>query len=367
MNIKTVKFLETNPFYYDIQLSGTAWCVASTALKNGSVQRSIEMLLISPHQSITTITFTSQHLSVANENTIWRIQFVFLRTQRTMPITENVEVTDNLIVNFGERCKTAQIFSVTIANTGKRRIKVKKISSSLDFVNVLNFNESNSDIKAGSQLSYLFEAAYKQQQSSDLNEGKIRFTFANHSHVTRSIKVVHETCENMPPKIVDLKKDDENPTKVAAAAAVATLTPGIINLQGFIKTDYDNWQKKLDGNWNRKAIEITDDLHIEFDHFHCSQLCEILIRNNAWKKLCLDSIEIDESKITLCESFIDKQMAIEPRDDLKLHFKAVFDSKKFADRTQIGFCFGKIRLRRTIAIQVCTIRYSTQYTTAPSA
>lgn len=269
-----------------------------------------------------------------------------------MPLTNHVDVTENLVVNFGKRCKNAQNFTVTIANTGKRKIKVKKISSSLDFVGVLNFNESNSVIKAGTDISYLFEAAYEQQRSSDLNEGKIRFTFKDHSHVTRSIKIVHERetfeNENMLPKIADTKKDDENPTKSNSL----THSPGIINLQGFIREDYDHWLQKFNGNeWKRNAIDITDDLRIQFDHFRSSQLCEILIRNNKWGKICLDEIELNDSMVTMCEDFNDKPIIIEPRGDLKLHFKAVFDSKKLAGHTQIGFRFGKICLRRTITIQ----------------
>lgn len=267
-----------------------------------------------------------------------------------MPLTENVDVSDNIVVNFGEQCEHSQNFTITITNTGKRSIKVKKISSSLDFVAVLNFNESNSAIKAGTQNSYLFEAAYKQQIPSDLNEGKIRFTFKDHTHVTRSIKIVHDNNEErieQLPQAADTKNDDTNPT-----TTTASLTPGILNLQGFIKKDYENWLQKFDKvdcKWN--AIDVTDNLQIGFDHFYCSQLCEIVIRNNTWKSICLDSIDLDDSMVTVCEDFDGKPINIGPRDDLILHLKAVFDSKKMIGQTQIGFWFGNIYLRRTITIK----------------
>lgn len=256
-----------------------------------------------------------------------------------MPLTEDVEVTDNLVVHFAQRCKEAENFTVIIANKGKRSVKVKKISSSLDFILVLNFNELNSVINANTQISYLFEARNERLNTSDLNEGKIRFTFKNHTHVTRVIKIMYGSMDkkSMLPKIAD----EKIPT---------SLTPGIINLQGFIKRDYDNWLNKFDDNkWS--PIEVTDDLHIEFDHFHSSPLCEIRIRNNTWKKLCLDLIEMDESMITMCDELNGKSMTIGPRDDLKLQFKAKFNSEKFASNTKICFRFGEIRVRRTITIQ----------------
>lgn len=259
-----------------------------------------------------------------------------------MPLTEDVDVTDNLVVHFSSRCEEAQKFSVIIANRGKRSISVKKIRSSLDFVSVLNFNELNSVIKANTQIGYLFETKYEQQRTSDLIEGKIRFTFSNHTHVTRAIRIVHESSEtnSMLPKISNTQNDDNNQT-------TASLTPGIINLQEFIKSDYDN---RLNQHGDALAIEITDDLHIEFDHFQSSQRCEVLIRNNTWKKLCLNSIEMDKSKIAVCEEF-GKSMTIGPRGDLKLHFEAIFNAKKFTAQTQIGFWFGKTCLRRTVSIQ----------------
>lgn len=270
-----------------------------------------------------------------------------------MPLTDDVDVTDNLVVNFDNRNEDAQNFTVTIANKGKRSIKVKKISSSLDFIGVLNYNESNSIIKANTQIEYLFEAKQEQQKANDLNEGKIRFTFKDHSHVTRSIKITNDTAVEMKcilpatapvvvPTTTDTKNDDKtHPMKVS-------LTPGIINLQGFIKRDIDIWIEKFGDN-NRKAIDITDNLQIEFDYFHSSQLCEVLVRNNTWKSFHLDAIDMDESMISMCEEFNGK--TIEPRDDLKLHFKAIFDTKKIASQTQIRFWFGEICLRRTIAIQ----------------
>lgn len=263
-----------------------------------------------------------------------------------MPLTDNVDVSDNIVVNFGEHCENAQNFLIKIANTGKRSIKVKKISSSLDFVCVLNFNELNSVIKAGTQINYSFAAKYEQHKSNDLNNGKIRFTFKDHSHVTRSFRIVHEKVENENelPIVADTRKK--------VSTEMASLTPGIINLQGYIKNDYDNWMQKYDGiEWKWNAIDITDDLRIEFDHFNCSPLCEIRIRNNTWKRICLDSIKLDESVVTMCEDFNGKTIAIGPRDDLKLHFKAIFDSKKLTGQTKICFRFGKICLRRTIKIQ----------------
>lgn len=262
-----------------------------------------------------------------------------------MPLTEDVDVTDNLVVHFGSQCEAVQTFTVIIANRGKQSITVQKISSSLDFIGVVNFNESNSVITANEQISYLFEAKNEQPRSSDLNEAKIRFTFKGHTHVTRRMKIIYETDGEMsvPPQIADTKKDESGSTN-------ASLSPGIINLQGFIKRDFDNWSSELDSN-NLYAIEITDDLRIEFDLFHSSQLCEVLIRNNTWKSFCLDAIEMDEALLTMCGGFNGKPMTIGPRGDLKLYFNAIFDSKKIARQTQICFRLGQICLRRTVAIQ----------------
>lgn len=262
-----------------------------------------------------------------------------------MPLTEDVDVTDNLVVNFSSSCEDAQNFTVIIANRGKRSISVKKVISSLDFVAALNFNELNSVIKANAQIEYLFEAKYEQPKSSDLVEGKIRFTFSNHTHVTRAIKILHGSMESKSelPKISSTQNDDKNQTK-------ASLTPGVINLQGFIKSDYDNWLNKFDDK-HPLAIQITDDLQIEFDHFQTSKLCEVLIRNNTWNILCLNAIEMDKSKIAICEKLDFKSLTIDPRGDLKLHFKAKFDAKKLNGQTQIGFCFGELCVRRTIYIQ----------------
>lgn len=259
-----------------------------------------------------------------------------------MPITNDIDVTDNLIVNFGKR-RDNVIFSVEIVNTGKRSAKIKKISSSLDCVSVLNFNESNSVIKAGNQMSYLFEAAYRQQQQSsvDQSEGKIRFTFRDRTHITRSIKIMNEPNER--------KTADSKPTEQTVQPQKSALTPGLINLQGFIKKNFSDWLKELDG-MAPAPIDISDGLLIEFDHFHCSKVCVIQIRNNTWQQWCLTSIGMDQSKITMCDD-IDGQLFIGPRRDLQLHFKAKFFHDKPADKTQIAFWFGKKCIRRTIKIQ----------------
>lgn len=271
-----------------------------------------------------------------------------------MPIAIDIEVTDNLTVKFGKRRENV-IFPVDIVNAGTRNAKIKKISSSLEFVRVLDFNESNSVIKAGNQLSYLFEAVYGQQQhqqiNADQNEGKIRFTFKDHTHITRSIKVVNETIEQ---KVMD-KKLNESAAKTITPTPTRTptnseFTPGITNLKGFIKNDFENWCKKLDRS-PANSIDINDNLLIEFDHFYSSKLCTIQIRNNTWKQLRLKSIEMDESKITMCEPIDrDKPMIIRPRSDLKLHFEAKFFQNKFSSKTQICFCFEKLSIRRTIKI-----------------
>lgn len=258
-----------------------------------------------------------------------------------MPITNNVDVTDDLIVNFDKHRKNAN-FTVKITNSGKRSARLKKISSSLDFVSVLNFNESNSVIKAGNELSYLFEAAYKPQRSQDQNEGKIRFTFKDHTHVTRSIKIVHEKYEEKIANHESIEK--------IHPPAIAQLTPGLINLQEFIKKALNDSLAKLNGD-AVVPIQVSDGLHIEFDHFHSSKSCEIQIRNNTWKMICLESIEFDESKIIMCEDFSDKPMIVGPGHDLYLHFKAHFVPDEYANKTQISFWFGKLCVRRTIKIQ----------------
>lgn len=256
-----------------------------------------------------------------------------------MPITRNIDVTDNLIVNFCNRSKK-KTFTVTIVNTGKRSVRIKRIHSSLDFVSALNFNELNSVIKAGNQERYLFEAAYEQQGSSDLNEGKIRFTFKDHTHVTRAIKIVDETHENENKARKNAAKNTQNPTK-------APLTPGIINLRGIIKADYDNSFKEQ----INRLIDVTDALHIKFDHLRSSQPCTIFFRNNSWKTICLQSIEMDKTKIALCHGFNDQPMTIGPRDHLKLDFQAHFVFNKLCEHTQIDFHFEKFQVRRTIQIQ----------------
>lgn len=199
-------------------------------------------------------------------------------------------------------------------------------------------------------MCYLFEAAYEHRKLDDVNEGKIRFTFHDHTHITRTVKIVNEKCDDKkaPPNVVNDKKNTTFRLDGKKIPPKTELTPGILNLQGFIKTDYENWMKKSNGIV-LLPIDVTDDLNIEFDHVHRSELCEVFIRNNTWQRICLESVEMDKSTITMCEE--DLPMTIEPRDDLKLHFKAHFRSNKVAQQSRILFRFGRIIVRRTINIQ----------------
>lgn len=241
--------------------------------------------------------------------------------------------------------KIGNIFSVVYFRLGASAIRVKKIGSSLDFVKAINFDENDAVIELGCKKTYLFEAEYVPQTAS--NEGKIRFTFGNRTHVTRSIRTAHD----------DLDSDVEAQTEpeirkiqsVQKLSNVSTPSMGIFKISEiFFDEDWaEHFYQTLPN-----AVDISDDLNIEFDRSQESKSCQVVIYNNTFKKMYLDSIKVNLPSITSCNFNGKKAKIIEPGNKLQLRFEATFDPNKLKAQARVGFNFRKMAMMwRTIKIQ----------------
>lgn len=246
-----------------------------------------------------------------------------------MPLTSDVEVSDDIIVNFDESTENKR-FAVTLSNKGKNSVKVKRIGISLDCINVINFNEESAMIRHDDEKIYFFEAKFAPAMNS--NEGKIRFSFNNHTHVTRSIRIVHgKMKQSVNAKISNgprkMKKNEH---------------------EHFMANKHHKNEVK-----RPEPIEISDDLKISFDRSQKNQILTVKLRNNRWKAVHLKTIEISEPVLNLCGALIEGTV-IQPRGELELDFEAVFVPNQYCRSAGIRFDFGSMTIRRTVFIEYQT-------------
>lgn len=232
-----------------------------------------------------------------------------------MPITKNVDATDDLIVVFDDLHKI-QTFEITILNGCDDKQGIKKIGIGLPFVRVVNFDQDDAIIESGNEKTYLFETEFV--PTLNPNEGKIRFTFADRTHITRTVRTVYKPLTNMF-KITDAMKDD-----------------------GWIKEFHEKYPSD---------IEITDDLNIEFDQPDGIQFLDVSIKNHTRTNYHLKSVTTSQETVKWCRNQTDGGLRIRPKSELELHFQADYVPNKAFSVVQLTFDFRpSVRISRTLRI-----------------
>lgn len=227
-----------------------------------------------------------------------------------MPISKCIEATDDLFVTLNEPHKN-QTFAITLVNTGTRNVRCKKISIDLPFIKVVNYDQDNAVIKIGDEKQFLFETEYVLEQS----DAKIRFSFSNSTQLTRSVRIVPNDFEKMI-KLTDLAPNDEW-------------------IDGFLRK-------------YPQALDITDDINVEFEPNQSSASFEISIRNNTRKAMTLGSIDVDLVTVK-CQN--QNAITINPNQEVKLNFTVDYVPERFKDKARIHFFFGRrLSMNRTVAI-----------------
>ncbi|XP_031636601.1 probable RNA helicase armi isoform X2 [Contarinia nasturtii] len=193
-----------------------------------------------------------------------------------MPKACNIEATDDLTVNFDES-RTKQYFKIILSN------------------------------KAGREKEYLFVAEYPM---NDATSGKIRFSFLDNTDLTRTVTFDRNRSANNGNDIE--AKTDEIPQ--------ATCSDDIVD----VRKSY--------------AVDVSDNLSIEFDRTLFDKSIEVVVRNNTWHNLeLISTIITPNSKLRRVES--DENICIEPRGEIALHFEASFVPNKMHSLVKVRFIF----------------------------
>lgn len=237
-----------------------------------------------------------------------------------MPKSLSVDANDGIIVSF-DKSRCTKFFKITLINQGKRNVKVVKVVSSLESVVVVSSPELYETIVAGRKKDYLFAAEYP---GDDINEGKIRFTFLDHTHLTRTYKFV----------LSDSKKIDNGIDQ----------KPIIFPVKNRTDTDIEPHTLKKE-----RAIEITENLTIEFDETQSGGTVEVLIRNNTWNNIKLKCVSSIGKSVKLRNN---TNGQIEPRGEHVLYLDAIFIPNKVSKWVCAQFIFDspKITIERKITI-----------------
>lgn len=294
-----------------------------------------------------------------------------------MPISPDVDATDNVVVKFDEPHQK-QTFKIILSNKGKERLKVRQVRCYNQTVAVVSFNKEHAEIEPNGEIEYLFEAELPTNVST---KGKIRFGFNNRTHVTRTYtligtepeietvtqKLSKNPCKKRVKKVskqdvktevkIDVKKEIEADHKNEFERLTQSKIKSIIEkVKPKIAKDLlqDDWLE--DEAWIRKfhedhpvAVDVTDNLYIKFDRDQSEQSCAVVIRNNLWKSICLNSIEIDLTSITVRNN--DFPINIEPRGEITVILDAVFVPDKFGGVAQLVLNFMYVpRVRRSVGI-----------------
>lgn len=232
-----------------------------------------------------------------------------------MPITKNVDVTDGLFVVFNDSHKI-QTFEITIFNECDDKLRLKKIGIGLPFVRVVNFDQDDGIIESGNEKTYLFETEFV--PTVNPNEGKIRFTFNNRTHITRTVRTVYMPLTNMF-KITDAMKHE-----------------------GWIMDFHEKYPSD---------IEITDDLNIEFDQPDGIKLFDVSIKNHTRRNYLLKSVTTSQETVKWCRKETDGGFRIHPKSKLALQFQADYVPNKAYSVVQLRFEFKpRVTISRTVRI-----------------
>lgn len=294
-----------------------------------------------------------------------------------MPLATDIEVSDNLTVNFG-KSRDKKMFRITLVNKGKRSLKLKQIRSYSRSVAVVSFEKEHAVIESGGQLEYLFEAKWP---SDDSTEGKIRFSFNNRMHVTRTYKFILDKSESIiknkikskadtkpvkawikkdemknmktnkkknekKGKVNDAKEDAKKDVEKKAESKIESVVekvevPTTTLKRGLLRVD---WTDKSSELMNRRnmyllPIQIADDLSIEFGHDHCDKSCEILIHNNTWHSIYLESIRCDLKSITVRGGSNNSVAKIKPREEFRIILDAQYVPCRYDGVAKVWFYF----------------------------
>lgn len=228
-----------------------------------------------------------------------------------MPLNSDIQICDNLVVNLSESDEN-QTFTVALANKRSVVLKVKRVYTSLDCVKVINFNEKNAIIPANQGFSFIFEVQSK--AASEIESFKIRFSFKNSGHITRSVQIA-KWNQNIENKL----NFDKSITKESKCI--------------------------------KQPIELDDNLVIEFDQSQRNKVCKVIARSFTSKKFRLNFINIVKPIVKLCAPVGNgKRLSVPPKGELELLFEATFVPNKISDTTKIYFAFDSMTIWRTLKI-----------------
>lgn len=291
-----------------------------------------------------------------------------------MPLSK-VDISDDLIVNFDKSPENTK-FRITLTNKGKRSIRLKRIGSYSEYIHVVNFDENDAIIVSGGQKEYLFEAEYSPQIVS--SQDKIRFSFNNRTHVTRTIQIIHtpknsiqretsqkplvESWVNSSDKIVFKEHDMKMKTKPnrdndrERDRKSEPYKPGTFRVK--VPRDED-WLKDFRHHCaSSRLVDITENLSVEFDGFEKSRMLGVSIRNQSKNKLVtLSLIEIglngNQSSVKLSKKSgnVAESKLIPAQAVRKLEFEVAFKSGVASTKQLLKFHFDhNLVIRRSIQI-----------------
>lgn len=303
-----------------------------------------------------------------------------------MPLALDIEATDNIIVNF-DQSNEKKLFKITLVNKGKEPIKLKQIHIYSESVAVVGFDEKHAVIESGGQFQYLFEA---EKPAHDSIEGRIRFSFHNRLHLTRSFKLIINEIKSVNSMECSAKNASESIDKTQKQKSIKkdetkTDQKGEVKVEEEIKnteinTTADKNRKieinnnvqnkpenkiqsvnqKLDvpkvenglipvvvseNSWikefrtlHRPIFEITDKLVIKFDRDQCDKSCEVVIRNNACNPIYLEDICIAQpTLLTVRGGKVACKSTIQPNDEIVIVLDAVYLANRRAAIVKVDF------------------------------
>lgn len=276
-----------------------------------------------------------------------------------MSVNHKIEISDGLIVDFGKSHKNR--FKITLVNKGKRSVKLKRISSCIRDVNVVNFDINEAIIVPnGGEKEYFFDV----ESSTTIDSGKIRFLFSNRTHITRTVKIVRELNEkphNAEPlcktpngkskRRHNRRKSSTKSNEKSRAESMEIIEPK----KPAALPGNEEWCQQFECKYLKgpdHSIQVSENSIVEFDRAQKCQAFQISIENTSKLDVQLRRIDINLASVQLNKTngHVTEVKVIQPNEVLMLNFDVQFMPGIQSSIVFLKFHFDKITIKRSVKI-----------------